>query len=253
MTRTIAVLCGLLPFPGWTADIAVPAPVRGRALSLVRLEAAPPARDAAVLFLPGDGGWRGTAIAIARTISGWGYEVYGFDTRRYLESFSEGGAALSTPELAADIRDLAARIAGDSRRKVILVGWSQGAGMAIAAASGTHSKEAIQGIVTLGLPESAVLGWDWKATVAVLARREPDQPAFRLKPLLAGVAPVPVWMIHGSADEYTAAETARGLFASASEPKRMTEIPGANHRFDGRRDELFRSLKGGLEWISSLR
>ncbi len=232
-------------------DSAVSVPLRGKTQMLARLQPTTSALQTAVIFLPGDGGWRGTAVSISRTISSWGYDVYGFDTKKYLESFSEGGTKLSQQELTADMRSLAGQVAGASKRRVILVGWSQGAGMAVAAASGLQSPGPIQGILTLGLPESAVLGWDWKATLAVIARREPDQPSFTVKPLLPKVAPAPLWMICGSDDEYTTVESARSLFHSANEPKRMEEIAGANHRFDGHQDELYSSLKKGLAWISS--
>jgi hypothetical protein len=70
-----------------------------------------------------------------------------------------------------------------------------------------------------------------------------------VKPLLRGIAPTPVWMIHGSEDEYTSLEAERVLFEAVSEPKRFDAIAGANHRFDGHQDQLYRSLKAGLEWI----
>ncbi|HWR54794.1 MAG TPA: AcvB/VirJ family lysyl-phosphatidylglycerol hydrolase, partial [Bryobacteraceae bacterium] len=37
-----------------------------------------------VMFLPGDGGWRGFAVNVAEEMASWGYDVYGFDTKRYL-------------------------------------------------------------------------------------------------------------------------------------------------------------------------
>lgn len=241
----------LVPLALFAGDVTVPTPLRGKALTLTRLESNIKVTQAAVIFLPGDGGWRGAAVSMGRAISSWGYDVYGFDTKKYLESFTEGDARLSREEVAADMRSLARQVAGASKRHVILVGWSQGAGMAVAAASGVQPAGPIQGVLTLGLPESAVLGWDWKATLAIIARREPDQPAFTVKPLLPAVAPTPIWMIHGSEDEYTTPQTARGLFHLASEPKQMEEIPGANHRFDGHQEELYRSLKKGLAWVGS--
>jgi dienelactone hydrolase len=212
---------------------------------LVHIAPEGPPAPAAVIFLPGDGGWRGAAVSMGHTISSLGYDVYGFDTRRYLEA-----AKLSREEMARDMRGLASQVGASTHQPVLLVGWSQGAGMAVAAASGNGRCGAIKGILTMGLPESAVLGWDWKATVAVLARRQPDQPSFSIQPLLAGVAPAPIWMIHGSEDEYTTPETARALFGAASEPRHLDEIAGANHRFDGHRDELYRSLREGLAWLA---
>jgi dienelactone hydrolase len=204
-----------------------------------------------VIFLPGDGGWGGLAVTMGQTIASWGYTVYGFDTRKYLECFSAEGRKLSREQMTDDLRALVQQVAQASGRRVILAGWSQGAAMAVAAAAelppSTHGQ--LAGVVTLGLPESALLGWDWKAALAVMARREPDQPHFSVTPLLSKVTPRPIWMIHGGDDEYSTPAVARTLFKSAAEPKHLEEIAGADHRFDGHRDEFYRSLKRGLEWI----
>ena len=229
------------------ADVTVALTLRGRPQSLVRLQPAAGDPRATVIFLPGDGGWRGAAVSIARTMVPWGYDVYGFDTKKYLEGFSENGSKLSRSQIAGDMRLLAAHVRGGSSRPVIFVGWSQGAGMAVAAVAG--SQTSIKGVVTLGLPESAVLGWDWKATLSIIARREPDQPTFAVKPLLGDIASTPLWMIHGSNDEYTSLDAERALYQSVGEPKKLDEITGANHKFDGHLDELNRSLKAGLLWI----
>lgn len=232
-------------------DSTVAAPIRGKTLNLARLSSTATDSSVAVVFLPGDGGWRGAAITMGRTIASWGYDVYGFDTKKYLEVFSDNGAKLSPEVLAADVRSIANQVSGPSRRRVVLVGWSQGATMSIAAVSGVKSRAPIAGVVTLGLPENGVLGWDWKATLAIIARREPNQPTFAVKPLLPGAAPMPVWMIHGTEDEYTTTEVGRTLFQAAQEPKKLEEIQGANHRFDGHQDELFQSLKKGISWVVS--
>ena len=58
-------------------------------------------------------------------------------------------------------------------------------------------------------------------------------------------------MIHGSEDEYTDAKTGRDLFLAASEPKHLQEIGGANHHFDGHQNELFRSIRQGIDWINN--
>ena len=231
------------------ADDAVALTLRGRSQSLIRLQPSAGDPRATVIFLPGDGGWRGAAVSIARTMIPWGYDVYGFDTKKYLEGFSENGSKLSQRQMAEDMRLLAQYVRGGSPRPVIFVGWSQGAGMAVAAVAGSQAQTSIKGVVTLGLPESAVLGWDWKATLSIIARREPDQPTFAVKPLLREIASTPLWMIHGSNDEYTSLDAERALYQSVGEPKKLDEIAGANHKFDGHLDELNRSLKAGLQWI----
>jgi dienelactone hydrolase len=245
------LLPAALAVPSYAADTFKPVDIRGRTLLLTRIESTNPPSTIAVIFLPGDGGWRGAAVAMGRTIALWGYDVYGFDTKKYLETFTDSGAKLSPQNLASDVRLVASQVSGASHRRVVLVGWSQGASMSVAAVSGLKSTTPIAGVVTLGLPETGVLGWDWKATLAIVARREPDQPTFAVKPLLPGTSPMPVWMIHGTEDEYTTPEVANSLFQATREPRTLEEIEGANHRFDGHQDELYRSLKKGLSWIAS--
>ena len=55
-----------------------------------------------VLFLPGDGGWRGDVIDMAREVARAGYRVYGWDIKDYLEDFT-GKTRLSEAEIAEDV------------------------------------------------------------------------------------------------------------------------------------------------------
>jgi pimeloyl-ACP methyl ester carboxylesterase len=221
--------------------------IRGKKQSIALLASPSGAHRHAVLFLPGDGGWRGLAIKIGQVVSTWGYDVYGFNTKAYLETFTQGKSCLTRAEMQRDLGNVVAWIRSRGAQDVTLLGWSEGAGMAVLAA---HDRAAdFDGVLTLGLPESAVLGWSWRDTLAVVAGRASDQPRFSVRPLLPAISQIPLWMIHGSQDEYTDLETASELHALANEPKRLIVINGANHRFDGRREELFRAIHEGLDWV----
>lgn len=245
MIRTILLLVSLGCLLG--AEDSIGLNIRGKAQKLIHVGGKPVKGMATVIFLPGDGGWRGSAINMAESISSFGYEVYGFDTKAYLEEFSKDGLRLTPGQMGEDLRCVCRQV----RRPVILVGWSQGAAMSVAAVAGMTLRGEISGVITLGLPETAVLGWDWKASLAVIARREPDQPKFLVEPLLGARSSTPLWMIHGTDDEYTTTTVSQRLFQTASEPKRLYEIPGANHRFDAHREELNQALKTGLAWVHS--
>ena len=91
-------------------------------------KAKPPAGR--ILFAPGDGGWRGFALTVAETASSWGYAVYGFDTKRYLESFTTGKSALRPEEVMADMRILAEKLRRSSGDGFIFAGWSELQGLA---------------------------------------------------------------------------------------------------------------------------
>ncbi len=205
-----------------------------------------------VLFAPGDGGWRGFGITMAETIAGWGYNVYGLDTKRYLESFTTSKSKLTEPDVMADFRVIAGRVARGPSDKVILAGWSEGAGlMLLAAAAG--DKKLYRGVVAIGLPQSSVLGWRWADNVTYVTKQEPKEPHFPSMPYLPKVASLPLFLIASTRDEYTSSAVTKNMFAAAGEPKKIAWVEADDHRFTGNRDAFFRTLREALEWTSQPR
>jgi pimeloyl-ACP methyl ester carboxylesterase len=204
-----------------------------------------------ILFLPGDGGWHGVAIDIGRMVASLGYDVYGFDVRRYLKEFTTPGGTLTGDQLASDMAQVAGEITSRNHQPLTLVGWSQGAAMVVLTAARAHHKAAIGGVVTIALPESGVLGWCWRDNLRALLGRGPHEPEFQTAPLLPDVAPIPMWMIYGTRDRITHAAAARRLASLAHRPRRHREIKGGNHGLHGHRAELLASLRSGLAWIAS--
>jgi fermentation-respiration switch protein FrsA (DUF1100 family) len=203
----------------------------------------------AVLFLPGDGGWRGFAVDIAESLSSYGYDVYGWDTKRYLTGFTNGKTTLKESEVMADLRFMASHVTGPSPRKISLLGWSEGAGLALLGAAASGNKDVFSGLVSIGMPESAVLGWRLADNLTYLTKKEPNEPTFATAAFLAQVSPLPLVMIHSSHDEYISTGSARKLFAGAREPKRFLLVEARNHRYDGNRDQFLRVLREALQWV----
>lgn len=197
-----------------------------------------------VLFAPGDGGWRGFAITVAEQVAGWGYDVYGLDTKHYLESFS-GKAALKETDVMTDMRILAEAVCG--KRRVVLLGWSEGAGLMTLAAAAA-SKEAFAGLITMGLGDRNVLAWRFADNLAHLTRKQPNEPVFSALSYLPRIAPLPMVMLQSAKDEYVGRDEANRLFNAASQPKRLVVIDARNHRFEGAHPEFFRQLRQALEW-----
>jgi dienelactone hydrolase len=239
----LLLLCASVPVPVRAADTV---DIRGKAQPVAILKA-PGKPRGAVLLLPGDGGWRGLAVTMGQTIASWGYNVYGFDTKHYLESFSEGRSALTVDQMSRDLDSLISWMRNREPSPVTVFGWSQGAAMGILAA--VASNPDLEGVVTLGLPDRAVLGWNWRDMLAAAARLNPNEPYFEIEPLLRRTPGTPLWMIYGSADEYTNPASTKRLFAAANEPKHIVQVPGANHRFDSRTEELYQALRDGLLWV----
>lgn len=202
-----------------------------------------------ILFLPGDGGWRGFAVTIAENMARWGYDVYGLDTKRYLESFT-GGGPLTERQVMADLRSAAERLRTPGGPPVTMVGWSEGAGLGVLATAPQESKNVFRGFIAIGLPESGILSWRWQDAITWITKKDPDEPQFQTRPYLRSVAPLPFVMIQSSQDEWTPVLKARSLFDAAADPKRLFFVQARNHRFEGNRDEFFRKLREALEWVN---
>jgi phosphatidylglycerol lysyltransferase len=201
-----------------------------------------------ILFMPGDGGWRGFAIEMARAMSAVGYDVYGWDTKRYLMSFT-GKTTLREPEIMADVASMAVWIQQSSSGRVTLVGWSEGAGLALLAAASPTDKKLFTGLVAIGLPDSAILGWRRVDDLTYLTKREPNEPTFATAPYLSQVSPLALALIYSTRDEYISPAESNRLFSAAQEPKRFSLVAAQNHRYDGNRGDFFRALKEALEWV----
>lgn len=209
----------------------------------------PGALNTAIVFAPGDGGWRGFAIEIAETMSSWGHDVYGLDTKRYLESFTTGRATLNEKQIMADMGALGRWARQGLSRRVVFVGWSEGAGLGVLALAPPENRKIYRGLALIGLPERAVMGWRWADNITYITKKEPNEPSFPTGAFLPEIAPAPVVMVQSTNDEYTPVSLAKRLFAGAREPKLLKFVDASNHRFEGNRDGLFQALRDGLAWI----
>jgi dienelactone hydrolase len=143
--------------------------------------------------------------------------------------------------------------AGGGSEKVLLVGWSEGAGLCVLGAAGSGKQDVFAGVVAIGLGEQTVLGWRLADALTWITRRVPNEPTFRSVSYLAKVAPLRLAVLHSSGDEYTRPERVKEMFAAAAEPKRLDLIEARNHRFDGGRDRFFSALRTSLDWTAGVR
>ena len=222
--------------------------IRGVAQDVYFYPAAGTGPHAAILFAPGDGGWRGFALTIAQTLAAAGYDVYGLDTRRYLQSFT-GDAALTTVDIASDFGQIANRVSQNRQERVILMGWSEGAGLGLVAAAAPANHDRLRGLVAIGTPQASLLAWHWKDVLAELRNTMPNEPTFNSSDFIANISPLPLFMIASAHDEYISVPTTQALFAAAREPKRLVVINGSDHKYGGKSEEFFRALREALHWV----
>jgi fermentation-respiration switch protein FrsA (DUF1100 family) len=225
--------------------------VRGKTLTLAIYQphAAPP--RGTVVMGSGDVGWVGLAVWMAETLSDQGYLVVGVNIRQYLSAFTSGAAHLEVADAQADFH-----ILGDVLRQkqllarpVILSGVSEGAALAVLAASDRTNHDWIDGIITMGLPPTAELAWRWTDMSAWFTKRDADEPSFAPATVIASVSPLPLFMIQSRKDEFVSEADYQRFLATAREPKQLTLIDASNHRFTDRRQELRAAYFAGLAWI----
>ncbi len=222
--------------------------LRGRQQYIYYLPANGNASRGKVLFVPGDGGWRGFAVDIAKQMQAAGYDVYGLDTRRYLESFVDRGG-LKPADIVTDYRDIADWIRQGNNGRVLLVGWSEGAGLGLAASANVRNKDVFEGLVAIGITEQNILAWRFSDTWAEITKVMPNEPSFPSAPYVAQVAPLPLFVIASSRDEYVSQEATKAIVAGAREPKKFVMIEANDHKYGGNTDTLFRTLRDALLWI----
>jgi pimeloyl-ACP methyl ester carboxylesterase len=209
-------------------------------------------RHPKVLFVPGDGGWRGFAITITEELAKAGYDVYCLDTRRYLESFT-GSAVLSTAEISSDFNHMARWIQQGGQESLLLVGWSEGAGLGLAALAEAANQKTFDGLVAIGTPEYNILAWHWTDIGAEITKTLPHESTFKSADFMAKVSPLPLFVIASTSNEYVTPEATRSLFAAACEPKRLVMIDARDHKYSGSTESFFRALREGLNWIQQQR
>jgi fermentation-respiration switch protein FrsA (DUF1100 family) len=222
--------------------------IRGQQQNVYFLAGAGTGPHRKILYAPGDGGWRGFGISIAENLAAAGYDVYGIDTRRYLQSFT-GSSVLKTSEIASDFRELALWILQGAHDKIVVAGWSEGAGLSLVAASDETNRGVFAGLLALGMAERSLLAWRWKDVAAELTRSMPNEPTFNSADFLPKVSPLPLFVIASTKDEYVTVAQTESLFSAARDPKRLVIIKADDHKYGGAPGELFRTLREGMTWI----
>jgi pimeloyl-ACP methyl ester carboxylesterase len=201
-----------------------------------------------ILFAPGDGGCRGFAIRITEELAKSGYDAFCLDTRRYLESFT-GRPVLSTNDIASDFGEIARWIQQGKRDRILLVGWSEGAGLGLAAIGDPANQEIFAGLVAISTPEVNILAWHWTDIGASITHTAPHEPTFSSADFMGKVSPLPLFVIASTSDEYISTEATRTLFFRAREPKRLAIINARDHKYSGNTDGFFSTLREALHWI----
>jgi alpha/beta superfamily hydrolase len=227
--------------------------VRGKTLTLMIYRPyAPPSKvKGTVIMGSGDVGWVGLAASMAVFLSDEGYVVVGVNVRQYLSSFTSREKHVTASGVPADYATIAAYLRTRELLKapVTVSGVSEGAALAVLAASAEANHEWIAGVITMGLPASAELAWRWSDFTTWITKKDASEPSFMPKDFIASVSPLPICMIQSTRDEYVTEAEYRELAAAARPPRKLVLIEAANHRFTDRIQDLRREFLAALAWI----
>jgi hypothetical protein len=228
--------------------------VRGRTLTLAVYHPQVEPRRGTVVMGSGDVGWVGLAVSMAEMLSDQGYLVVGVNIRQYLSSFTSGTSHLEVADSPGDFHIISDVLRERQllARPVILSGVSEGAALAVLAASDRKNHDWIDGVITMGLPPTAELAWRWTDISAWFTKRDAEEPSFAPATVIASVSPLPLFMIQSRKDEYVSEGDYQRLLATACEPKQLMLIDASNHRFTDRRPELRAAYFAGLAWIQKI-
>jgi dienelactone hydrolase len=206
----------------------------------------------AVIVASGDGGWHGLIIEVAQYLAGRGHTVVGMDSKAYLESLSKP-KALEPAQVTGDFGSIAQFAKAQSGSKtIILVGWSEGAGLAVLGGLDPAVRADLRGVVAIGLPELNELAWRWSDAVIYVTHKVPNEPTFNSKDYVGRLAPVPLMTIQSTHDEFVPIETAREIFARAQEPKQLALIEAESHHFGGQLPAFWQALDRAFAWFETL-
>lgn len=251
MARLLVVAFLLVPCVAGAAE-KIDVSVRGKTLTLnlYRPVNGPP--RGTILMGSGDAGWVGLGVSMSEELAGRGYLVVGINVRQYLSSFTSGRSHVEVSDVPGDFRVFRDTLVqrGAFARPIVLSGMSEGAALAVLAAADGRNHDWIDGVITMGLPASAELAWRWTDLGSLILKRDANEPSFAPKDVIAGVAPLPLYMIQSSKDEYVPRTDYERLSAAAREPKQLVVIDASNHRFTDKRPELQAAYTAGLAWIA---
>jgi type IV secretory pathway VirJ component len=251
MTRiALAIVCVAAAAVDAAAGERLALTVRGKALSLELYRPAAAAPKATVLIAGGDVGWVGLAVDLAGFLSERGYAVVGINTRQYLAAFTAGADHVTTSQITGDYGTIvqALRDRGVVRDPIVVAGVSEGAALAVLA--GAPSNHAwVKGVITIGLPPTAELAWRWKDALSWVTKKDAEEPSFAPREFVGAIAPVPLWMIQSTKDEYVTEADFRAIEGAARAPKRLVLVDASNHRFTDRLPLLRQHVLDGLDWV----
>lgn len=197
----------------------------------------------------GDGGWIHLGPEVAAVLAAQGRFVVGLDSKEYLAHFTSGARTLVPADVPGDVAALVERAREGRPDRVLFVGVSEGAALGVLAAADPALQPKLLGVLALGLPDDAELGWRWRDSLIYFTHRTPDEPVFHTSDYVGRLGPVPLAAVHSTHDEFVPLAEVQHVMGVPGGVKRLWVIEAQNHRFTGATDEFHQRLGEALDWI----
>jgi type IV secretory pathway VirJ component len=253
LTRAFLTALVVLVATPAMAHESIAIPIRGHTVTVAYYRCAAGGTPKGTIIIgSGDVGWVGLGSELAEFLSDEGYVTVGINVREYLEMFSVGTSHVTPDDVASDYATIATTLRGRGLlpAPVIVSGVSEGAAMAVLAGAAPGNHAWIRGVMTLGLPPTAEMAWHWKDAATWITKKDAEEPSIAPKDFVAMVAPLPLWMIQSTKDEYVTPADYAAIDRMAQAPKQLTLIAASNHRFTDQKPELHKQVLAGLAWIA---
>jgi hypothetical protein len=191
-------------------------------------------RRGSILFLHGNAQNISTHIASVAWLPAQGFDVLLFDYRGYGRSGGSPSLAGLHLDFEAALEALLARPEIE-RDTVIVFGQSLGASLAITALAASPRRQQVRALVVEGgftsyraLAREKLAGfwltWPWQAPLALTI-----DDRYRPIDVIGELAPLPLLIVHGEADQVVPPDHAIALYEAARPPKTLWLVPGAGH------------------------
>ncbi len=194
-----------------------------------------------LLYVTGDGGFPGGEKLFER-MAPWGYPMAAIDAINYVASINTPDRELTPAAVAADfqaiIRTAQRGLGLPADRQAVLVGFSRGAGLSVAAATQTALHPAIRGVLLLALPAEEEFVRETGRTLRT----------YESLPLLKALK---VAVIQSTGDQLVSAADAQRHFGPDGPTRRFRAVTARDHSFGGSLAELVQEIRGTVEWIVS--
>src|SRR3954469_18037094 len=213
-------------------------------------------RHPLVVFVTGDGGWRGKDLDLFNHLVEWGYPVVAFSAPDYLNHLASGAESVLPSVLANDfvgVIDIARRDFGlPPAVPVVLTGVSRGADLVVVAAAQGALRAPVAGVLAVALTkeEEFVRHHRHSGRQDGAAGADADWVMAEPYALLPDVH-APVCVIQSAHDQYVPAAEARSLFGPDTPTRRLYAIASRNHSFSDARDDLYEAMRTSLAWLAA--